>query len=1119
MTQLPSAGPPEPAAHDERRLVTVLFGDIVGFTTIAETLDPEDLKRITDRCLKILADQVTRFEGSVDKFEGDLIMAVFGAPVAHEDDAERAVLAALNMQQALGTYAEDLKRRRGLSVSMRIGINTGEVVSGAVGSRRAKDYTVMGDVVNTASRLEGLASPGTVLVGASTHALTRHLVEFEAREPILVRGKAEPVPVFRALGLRPERGPRRGIEGLSAPLVGRDAALETLDGHLSETARTGRPRLVTVLGPAGIGKTRLLEAFRARAEAAGAAEFHRGHCLPYGQVLPFHPLVQIVREVLDLSDSDHAPLLLERLGEWVPRLIVGERAAGGEDAVAPEAQLVTERLAAAMGSAGASDSLGSIDPANLKYEFFWAWARLLSAWAARGPLALVVEDVHLADPLVLDCILAATESVEGPLLFLCTSRPDLLEARPQWAAQTRHALLRMEPLAPDESLELVDHLLQPNLLSGEGRSRIVRATGGIPLFIEECLRALIDDRRLVRGRAGWVTPHGEQLPDLPDSLFGLVSARIDRLGLNEKAVVQRAAVVGPVFWESSLSYPAAQLSDEFHSLLELKRRGWISPSPDSRWGSDLEYVFTSPVVREAAYRGLTRARRSQEHLRVAGWLEGKLGDQPEGGAGLLAYHLSQGVLLAFDDEDLEPGVAERAFACSWEAAEQARDQHAFAEALTRYDAALALLDRLPDGAGAAERRVDLLLGRARVMEPLGRAGAALEDLSAALAEPAIAGWPARAGAAHTQRSRLLRMRAETGQAAAAAAESVRLYEDAGDPAGLALALLNLGEVCADQARFAEFERHARRAADIAAGAGTGWVEGRALSLVGTACLYQGRFAEAEVLLRRSADVYEGAGDRRGLASSCLLLARAQHARGAGSQAAASLELAYRSFQEMGDQFMRVGALTAMAQLAIERGALAEARDDARRGAGIAEALGLVHQAARCLILLGHALLELGEPAAARQELERALALGNGTDLDGVLPEVHRLLALAQLAIGDTEEAERSAARASAAAGPADDYSQGTALLALARVHAAQGRPADAGACFDRALESLVAAGEAYELGEAHLEYARFLRGQRVPAAAIMDHLDAALAALLPLESAHKLAQVAQERADLEHDRV
>ncbi|MBI2887275.1 MAG: tetratricopeptide repeat protein [Chloroflexi bacterium] len=1128
VTPAPVHAAEAPMSHqDERRLVTVLFGDVSGFTAMSEKLDPEEVKMIMDQCLKGLADQVHKFDGTVDKFEGDLIMAVWGAPLAHEDDAERAVLAALDMQESLRVFGEYLQRRRGFTVKMRIGVNTGEVISGTVASGREKDYTVMGDVVNTASRFESNAQPGCVMVGEKTYLLTKHLIDYEELEPITVKGKTEPLKVYNALGVKKDRGRRRGIAGFESPMVGRGTDLETLLNSFREMAHNRSPHLVTILGAPGIGKSRLLAEYQRYLDAENISfAWCKGRCLPYGQGIAFYPLAEMLKSLFAIKESDPREVVQQSLLEGLQDILAQ---AAGEDApspeVAEEARQIAHRLGYAMGVSYPDSDLLEINPANLKEELFWAWRRFFARWASLQPLVVVVEDAHWADRVVLDLLESVVDALEDvPIQFVLVSRPEITEQAPALVQGANRSMVELLPLRPQEAGQLLDQLLSPNLLSRAWKERLVDAAGGVPFFLEEYIRSLMEEGRIVHTLAGWAPVETERLPDLPDTVFGTILARLDRLPAREKGLLQRAAVVGGNFWESSLSYPEPALEREREQLHGLLAKDWVKSVPASAFEGDAEYAFANGLARESAYRGLTRLRRSREHQRVAKWLEAKVSDRVEEFLELLAYHYGQGSLLEFGTEENDEATLVKAVTYGWQAAERARLQQAYADALSRYQSTSELLERVEamhEGEPSAkidhrplwEMQIEVLLRIALVKEPLGQHDSALEHLSTIVEQANAHGSRSLAGTAFGQRARVLRLKGQPAQATTAVQDAIRLFQEAGDPSGEAQAMMTLGELYSDQAKLADFEAVCRQATELAKEHGPHWVEARGQTLLGTACIYQGKMGEAEAHLRAAAEDYQKLSDRRGMASSLLMLGRVLQAAGHSAQAIEIIERSFAIFDELGDMPMRVAALATLGQLHLERGNLEATRRYSERGVALARTVGQAAQEARCLLLVAQAELGAGQQQQAVDRLLETKKLCEESDQRAILPEVYRMLAQAYVGVGQPDAAEEYARLGRDVVEEDDHYSQGTTWMALAQVLACQGRKDEAEEAFGHALEDLEASGENYELGEAHLEYGEFLLVQEEKDRA-KEHLDHAREAFSSLETRDKLDRITALTAKL-----
>src|SRR4051812_22722545 len=493
-----TAGAPAPAAPasapapprelpEERRQVTVLFADLSGYTAVAETLDPEALHELVDRCLRRLGQEVERYGGTVDKYIGDNVMATFGAPVAHEDDAERAVRAALGMQEAMTEINEELGERHGVSFALRVGVNSGEVVAGAIGG----GYTVIGDAVNVAARLQSAARPGTVTVGERTYRATADAFEYTELEPLVLKGKSEPVPAWEAVcptALQPVGRPVPLRP--PAPLIGRDFEAGLLESLFERVVREGRPHLVTVIGQAGVGKSRLLAEFDWRlAERDPPPAGRPGRCLPYGSGVVYWAVGEILRSQFDIVDTDRSDVAWGKLATGIAELLSDEDADLEESA---------ERQAALIGRLLGIEVPGDLaaaateDPQRLRESFFAAVRAVIEAMAQQQPMVLAFEDIHWADEGMLDLIEHLAQWVRGPLLILCLTREELLERRAAWGSGRRNATsLGLEPLGVEQTRELVEALLPDP--DGEATALVPARADGNPLFVEEMVRRLLEE--------------------------------------------------------------------------------------------------------------------------------------------------------------------------------------------------------------------------------------------------------------------------------------------------------------------------------------------------------------------------------------------------------------------------------------------------------------------------------------------------------------------------------------------------------------------------------------------------------------------------------------------------
>ncbi|MGH3047035.1 MAG: ATP-binding protein [Gaiellaceae bacterium] len=616
------------------KLVTVMFADTVGSTARAEALHPEDVRALMTDYFGAMAEEIRAEGGTIEKYVGDAIMAVFGVPTAHEDDAVRAVRAARRMLERLRRWNEEHDPTHRLEV--RVGLNTGEVVaSGAP----AGDLLVTGDAVNVASRLEQAAEPGTILIGERTARAVRPYFDLRRIESLALKGKADAVIAW-VVEAELEAPEPRGLPGLAAPLVGREHELALLRAAWERVCGDGRPHLVTLLGDAGVGKTRLVREFVSRLDVD--AKVLVGRCLPYGEGVTLWPLAEILKAEAVVLDTDPADVAVGK----IVRLV--------ETAIHPELAGDSSRTAAAListlGVQTADDPLGALDPRDLYRERLVAWRALLTSMARLAPVAVVVEDIHWADTTMLDVLDELAERVEGPILFLCPARPDLLRSRPDWGGGRRsYSSLPLDPLSSDESARLVSALLDVDELPDSTRARMLERSEGNPFFLEEIIRHLIDDGLLVHRNGRWRARPESGEVEIPDSVQAVILARLDLLAPDEKRVAQLAAVIGRVFWDGAVAR-LVDVDDLDAILRTLLRRELVLERLGSSIAGQAEFSFKHVLVRDVAYESLPRRERSLAHAETAAWIEKTSGNRAGEFAELLAHHYDAAFLFAPGDE-------------------------------------------------------------------------------------------------------------------------------------------------------------------------------------------------------------------------------------------------------------------------------------------------------------------------------------------------------------------------------------------------------------------------------------------------------------------------------------
>ena len=605
------------STSDERKLATVLFADLVGSTALADSEDPERVRVVLERFYDAMADEIERTGGTVEKFAGDAVMAVFGAPVALEDHAERALHAAFSMQRRLAQLHGDL--------SLRIGVNTGEVV---VGRAREGSSFVTGDAVNVSARLEQAAEPGEILAGERTVAAAGAAFEFGAHRDVAAKGKSTPVaarPVLRAHSLmRP-----RGIGELRSVFVGRETELDLLSAAYRRAVTGGEPHLVTIVGEPGVGKTTLVRELWTRLEREELPPLRRtGRCLPYGDGITYWPLGEVLKEHFGVLESDPPEQVLTRL-------------AG------------RETLALALGL----DMAGNLHPIDARERLHASVVEFVEELAAEAPLVMLVEDVHWAEDDLLELLERVVRDVRAPLVLLTTARPELFDRRADWGAGRRNAAtIWLEPLPPESTSLLLNGLLSTELPTELGKLIVARAEGN-PFFVEELVSALVEAGAIERHDGTWRVNAVSEMLSVPDSVHAVLAARMDRLAPTEKAALQAASVVGRTFWRGPVEYLLEGETPDFGLLEE---RDFIRRRGDSTLAGETEYTIKHALTRDVAYSSIPKARRGRLHASFATWMI-KNDRAKDEHASLLAYHLAEAARPA--DADLvwseEPAKLER----------------------------------------------------------------------------------------------------------------------------------------------------------------------------------------------------------------------------------------------------------------------------------------------------------------------------------------------------------------------------------------------------------------------------------------------------------------------------
>jgi class 3 adenylate cyclase/tetratricopeptide (TPR) repeat protein len=682
-----------------------MFADITGSTPLADHLDPEDMRAILTGYFNLMTEQIRKHGGTVEKYIGDAVMAVFGAPIAHEDDPDRAIRAALDMQTALAHFNEQrlAQGAQATRLQMRIGINTGEVAIPSNQTHQRQDFLITGDAVNVAARLQQVATPDTILVGERSYLTTKDVFEFRPIAPLQLKGKPEPIAASVVLGLR-KPSPAiiqhpRGIEGHQVRLVGRSLELTLMHANYARVRAERHPHLITILGTPGIGKSRLVREFIIReqgklksASAVGALaplKILQGRCPPYGEGITYWPLLEIVRSLVNVGEEESYEEVQQRFVAFVGETLARTKRNESTEEIASTIIRSVGRSLNDKRSGNERDKPRrdlllnaysiSAKQGGMQVPLLRAWRVFLEALAELQPLIIVVDDLQWADEALLDLLEYLTDRITNvPILFLCPARPDFFERRRDWGGGRRNfTTIELEALAQEESSELIDTLLNNSDLPPVLRYTILVRSEGNPFFVEEIVRMLIDQGLLVSeedpGHEGerwrlkvqpeamlseWLTSNEHlddtlinmhymlPLPHMPDTIQGVLAARVDLLNSLEKLVLQHAAIIGRTFWLSTLRELTTDIGpDTLSEVLDaLIERDFISEAEKqvrSPFKQDHIFIFKHILIRDVVYNNIPRLRRSQEHAQLALWLEEKAGNDKEGYIELLAYHYQQ----------------------------------------------------------------------------------------------------------------------------------------------------------------------------------------------------------------------------------------------------------------------------------------------------------------------------------------------------------------------------------------------------------------------------------------------------------------------------------------------
>ena len=1014
-----------PVGGQRRKVVSVVFADVVGSTAMGERVDPETLRWAMQRWFGRMRDVVERHGGMVENYVGDAVMAVFGIPVAHEDDALRAVRAAAEMRDEVAGLRDELRRERGVELAVRIGVNTGEAVTGPAAS--GGSYTA-GDTVNVAARLEQAARPGDIVVGCDTFRLVRHAVDAEPVAPLMVKGKRAALEAFRLLTVAADASGR--AQRPRAPMVGRQRERRRLLDAFHQAVADRSCQLFTVLGAAGVGKSRLVAEVLETID--GAATVAAGRCLPYGEGLTWWPLVE----------AFGASRLIEQ--------------AATDDARA------AARAAELLRPAG--------DPVALE-EAFWAVRKVLEVLARRQPLVLVVDDLQWAEPTFIDLLEHVADwTRDAPLLLLIMARNELLDTRPGWGGGKLNATtVLLEPLPETDARDLLRHLTAPARLGDSTEARILALAEGNPLFVEEVVAMLIDDGSL--GAADGPSADEPTAIAVPPTIHALIAARLDRLDASERAVLEAASIEGKEFSRPRLEALVGDGAREpvdvaLHALIRKDLIRHLGASEDT-------FRFRHQLIRDGAYQGMPKELRADLHERFADGLDADSSAAPVADE-LLGHHLERAVLLRRElgaDEPTGAELAARASTSLRAAGRRAvlRDDPASVRLLERALALIPVNDRAP-----------VLVELANALDGIGDVDGSAATATAAL-ELACANGDRRSAA----RARVVMLRVTMNRATdeadrvsmnAAAKPVLHELEALGDDEGLAAMLLNLGVI--NQDNFEQSSGYLERAMLAAERAGDRRHAAFAAGFVGSIMVF-GPVAAAEGIERCRA-LRRRFADHAGTSAVLLRHEAVLHAMEGRIDEARTLHAeAVRAIDDLGNLWLSASTVFGQWLLELLAGAPERAEASARAGLALLQEMGATNQGATAAAMLAYALVQQGHHDEAIRYADLAAAWAAPDDISSQVPQLaaraHVLAARSEL-----ERAEATAREAVRLSERSDEIGQrGDALVDLATVLDRAGRVSDAAAALRDAIALYQRKGNVVFAARAHTSLERLGHGAAI----------------------------------------
>lgn len=1011
-----SAGPAAEDDIDERKIVSVVFADLTRSTELAARLDPEDLRRLLKQFFDAMLDEIERFGGTVEKYIGDAIVAIFGVPTTHEDDPERAVRAALAMQRRLAALNADLARSADIELQMRVAVNTGDVIAAR---RTEREALVTGEPLSVAARLQSLARPGAIVVTHRTYRDTEHAIVYQPLGSARVKGIDAPLRIWQATCERRPVGERTLMR---TPFVGRAAELQLLHLLLDRTVKDGRPRLAHVVGPPGIGKSRLTREFVGALERRRPdVTIVRGRCLAYGDGLTYWPFAEILKADAQIFDSDSPDVIARKAHARLDRRFRDEPTVGDS----------TAALLWSIGYRIGAELVAAADAATTKRLVFRAWGAYFRSRAREKPLIVLLEDMHWADPSLLELVEHLSARLAAPVLLISLARQELWDRRPGWGLGERATTIRLSPLSDAESEMLVRGFLGHAEVSPAAIAPILARAEGNPFYAEELVRMLIDDGVLAGAANGWQLVRA--MPSsLPDTVQGVIASRIDGLESNEKRAIHDASVVGRIFWQGALERMGNERPGP--ALDTLIDKALVS---ERAWGTiegERELIFNHVLIRDVAYASIPRALLQDAHAHAGAWIEEVTRRRAPEFAEILAHHFE----LA--------GDRERTVRYALVAGDRKRRLFAAEEAIRWYDRALGAA--ADDGEERDRDRAQIALARGAAREQLARFAEAQADYERAAALGRRQGdarlearaltalvhvhWLedryaqggrilaealacARSVGARDLEARLLYTagsfafgRGEWDASLAYQRQALAVVQPAGDEVGEAFVRHGLVDALTFKGCFGESLQHAQRGSELARAHGMQPVLYENEVIRGVVLLYVGRRADAAAALDEAVRGAHQLGDRRNEAPALAHRSLLRLSHGDLGGALGDAEAAVRAIEDVESPRMQLTCRTYLMDVLAALGMYERLRAEVRRGLALSDRVGGRWFRSRVLAYKAWLLVRDGSLKAAEAAFAKARTIADHSVLDAMLCAQTELLAWQQS--GAAEPSRRAAQR-------------------------------------------------------------------------------------------------------------